>query len=140
MFAQGAALWLDPLVNGGVTTSKPSAPYHLVLIGWCVKSHATEGAVFVKVANGYELDELHDVAINAKEDLDILQYDAGSGVWRNKKGFDTTDDHIRVRGTKTPLSSTDTGLPGTICWDNNFIYVCVGINSWKRVKYDTATW
>lgn len=140
MFTEGAALWLDPLVAGGVTEAKPSAPYHLVLIGWCLRSHATEGVIYVKVQNGYELDELHNVAINAPQDLDFFQYDAGSGVWRNKKGVDTTDDHIRIRQSKTPASSTDTGLAGTICWDANYMYVCVAANSWIRFAKTTSTW
>ena len=140
MFAEGAALYLDPLVAGGITSSKPSAPYNMVLVGWCVKSHATEGAIFVHVQNGYELEELHNVALNSVADLDFLQYDLGSGVWRNKKGVDTTDDKIRVRTAKTPLSSTDTGLTGTICWDATHIYVCIATNTWKRIKYDTTSW
>ena len=140
MFTEGAALWLDPFTAGGVTEAKPSAPYHLVLVGWCVKSHATEGVVYVKVQNGYELDELHDVAINTPENLDFLQYDAGSGVWRNKKGVDTTDNHIRIRASKTPISSTDTGEAGTICWDASYIYVCVAANHWIRFSKSTSSW
>lgn len=140
MYPVGSALYLDPLVAGGITSSKPAAPYHMVLVGWCVKSHATEGMIFVHVQNGYELDELHNVAINSVQDLDFLQYDAGSSVWRNKKGVDTSDDHIRIRASKTPLSSTDTGETGTICWDVNYIYVCVATNSWIRVPKATSTW
>ena len=140
MYADGAALYLDPLTLGGLTASKPSAPYHMVLVGWCVKSHATEGVIYVKVSNGYELDELHNVALNSPENLDFLQFDAGSGVWRNKKGIDTTDDHIRIRASKTPISSTDTGEAGTICWDANYIYVCVAANQWNRFAKTTSTW
>jgi len=62
---EGAAIWLSPTVPGGMTTTKPANGYHLVLIGYCLRSHANNGVIFVKVANGYELDELHDVDINA---------------------------------------------------------------------------
>ena len=140
MYPEGSALYLDPLVAGGITSSKPAAPYHMVLVGWCVKSHATEGMIFVHVQNGYELEELHNVAINSVADLDFLQYDAGAGVWRNKKGVDTSDNKIRIRASKTPLSSTDTGEAGTICWDANYIYVCVATNSWIRFAKTTSTW
>jgi hypothetical protein len=30
-------------------------------------------------------------------------------------------------------ASTDPGHTGQICWDNNYIYVCVSANTWKRV-------
>lgn len=33
---------------------------------------------------------------------------------------------------KTPLSSTATGKIGEICWDENYYYVCVSNNLWKR--------
>lgn len=136
----GAVLWLSPTVAGGVTTTKPSAPNHLVQVGWCVYSHATEGIIFVHVQNGYELDELHNVYIATPQNLDYLRYNAGSGLWENVQGLDTTNNSIRVRNAKTPLNSTDTGEQGTICWDANYIYVCIATNQWKRIRYNTGTW
>lgn len=82
-FAEGAALWLSPTVLGGVTTTKPTAPDHLVLIGWVVRSHATVGSIFVNIQNGYELDELHDVLITSKANGDSLWYNSSTGVWEN---------------------------------------------------------
>lgn len=32
----------------------------------------------------------------------------------------------------TPASSTATGVPDSITYDQNFIYVCVAKNTWKR--------
>lgn len=32
----------------------------------------------------------------------------------------------------TPASATATGDAGTICWDADFIYVCIATNSWRR--------
>jgi hypothetical protein len=55
----------------------------LVLIGWCVRSHATVGKIFVHIQNGYELDELHDVLITSKANADLLQYDSTATVWKN---------------------------------------------------------
>ena len=34
---------------------------------------------------------------------------------------------------RTPTSSADTGTPGQIVWDTNYIYVCTATNTWKRV-------
>lgn len=31
-------------------------------------------------------------------------------------------------------ASTDPGHTGQICWDNNYIYVCVAANTWKRAN------
>lgn len=82
-YTEGAALWLSPSVAGGMTTTKPQAPDHQVLVGWCVRSHPTLGQIYVKVQNGNELDELHDVKITSVANNDVLQYDSGQGVWKN---------------------------------------------------------
>lgn len=80
---EGAAIWLSPTVAGGMTSTKPSAPNHLVLIGFCVRSHPSFGKIFVKVQNGYELDELHNVKITNPTDGQYLRYQASTGLWVN---------------------------------------------------------
>ena len=47
-------------------------------------------------------------------------------------------DRIRVATAKTPASATATGTAGEICWDADYIYVCVATNSWKRTAI--AAW
>lgn len=37
-----------------------------------------------------------------------------------------------VEDSHTPSSASDGGVPGTICWDSNYIYICVAANTWKR--------
>jgi len=34
---------------------------------------------------------------------------------------------------KTIANANDTGVKGEICWDSNYIYVCVATDTWKRV-------
>lgn len=46
-------------------------------------------------------------------------------------------DRIRVIGAKTPTSATAAGFGGEICWDQNYIYVCVANNQWKRSALST---
>ena len=36
----------------------------------------------------------------------------------------------------TTKTSTSTGVPGQICWDTDYIYVCTSTNVWKRVALD----
>jgi hypothetical protein len=48
------------------------------------------------------------------------------------------DDSIQVNTAKTPASATATGTTGQICWDANYVYVCVATNTWKRSEL--ATW
>lgn len=81
---EGEAIWLSPSSAGGLTTTKPSAPNHLVFIGLCIRSHATQGKIFVNTQNGYELEELHNVSISNLEDGQVLTYESSTGLWKNK--------------------------------------------------------
>jgi hypothetical protein len=47
--------------------------------------------------------------------------------------LDINDNAIRIRNSSTPSSASDFGVPGEIRWDANYIYVCVSIDTWKRV-------
>jgi len=82
-FADGTTLWLSATVAGGMTTTRPVAPNHAVLIGFTAYSHATLGKIALYINNGWELDELHDVLITSVANNEILQYNSASGVWKN---------------------------------------------------------
>lgn len=79
----GAIIYLSPTVAGAYTTTKPVAPQHTVTLGYVERVHATVGSIYVKVDNGYELDELHNVLITSPTSGNTLIYDASVGVWKN---------------------------------------------------------
>lgn len=82
---EGAPVYLSGTEAGGLTAIKPSAPYHLVYIGACLRVSATKGVIFVKIQNGYELSELHDVAIpTTPNDNDVLTYESSTGLYKMK--------------------------------------------------------
>ena len=56
-WADGDVLYLSPTIAGQITNIKPTAPQHLVTIGYVEYAHAVHGKIFVKVDNGYELNE-----------------------------------------------------------------------------------
>lgn len=80
----GDILYLSPTVAGRLTKIKPQAPNHLVIIGYVVRAHVTQGQIFVKVDNGYELDELHNVLISGATGGNVLTYNGSTDVWENK--------------------------------------------------------
>jgi hypothetical protein len=81
-YTAGQALYLGE--NGALTTTKPSAPEHLVYIGVVVRA-TNNGIIYVATQNGYELDELHNVAINTGTLASghSIVYNSSSGVWEN---------------------------------------------------------
>ena len=102
----GDVLYLSPTVAGSITKVKPTAPNHLIVIGYVIHAHATQGTIFVKVDNGYELDELHNVTINGKLNEDFLQYESATQLWKNKP---LTDTLIKSKLGVTTLSGSNTG-------------------------------
>jgi hypothetical protein len=46
-------------------------------------------------------------------------------------------DKLCIKNSKTPASATSPGIRGDISWDNNYIYVCVEDNTWKRTYLST---
>jgi hypothetical protein len=124
-WADGDVVYLSPTTAGRITNVKPSAPNHLVIIGYVVSAHATQGSIFVKVDNGYELDELHNVAISTPLNNQSLVYETASTLWKNKAltasdvGAVATTRNITINGTTQDLSADRTfsavmltGLPG----------------------------
>lgn len=53
-------------------------------------------------------------------------------------GLDINGKILRLRSSKTPATAGAAGNVGEICWDSNYIYVCVAANTWKRAAI--ATW
>lgn len=82
-WVDGDMLYLSPTHAGYLTKVKPVAPQHMVIIGYVVYAHAVHGKIFVKVDNGYELDELHNVLITSPTNGQALVYDSANSVWKN---------------------------------------------------------
>jgi hypothetical protein len=80
-FTEGAALYLSPTTAGGITQTKTTAPDHLVLIGYCVKSNNASGEISVHIQNGYELGELHDVYVPTPANGQVLTYNTANTRW-----------------------------------------------------------
>jgi hypothetical protein len=82
-YTDGQQLYLSPTTAGALTATKPTAPNHMVYVAVVEYAHATQGKLFVKVQNGYELDEVHDVAITSVATNDFLVRNA-SNLWVNQ--------------------------------------------------------
>lgn len=52
--------------------------------------------------------------------------------------LDVNGDTIRLRTSRTPASAGAAGNAGDICWDSNYLYVCIATNTWRRIAH--ATW
>jgi hypothetical protein len=102
----GDPVWLG--TNGAYIfglANKPIAPAHLVFLGVVTRGQQENGEVFVKVQNGFELDELHTVSLEAASSIannEVLAFDSASGLWKNKTISDLAG--LTYDGTDLSLS------------------------------------
>jgi len=83
-YTDGDIVYLSPTVAGGITTTKPLAPFHICKIGSVTRAHPTQGAIEIKIENGWQLDELSDVSIPAvPADSVILQFSRVDSLWHD---------------------------------------------------------
>ena len=83
---EGDPVWLG--IDGNLLYGlayKPVAPAHLVFIGIVTRKNVNTGEIFIKVQNGFELEELHNVLINGSlANNNILTYESSTLLWKNK--------------------------------------------------------
>ena len=85
-WADGDPVYLGATA-GTITNVKPYAPNHLVYLGVVTTaSNGSAGRMYVRVQNGYELSEIHDVDLitNAPTNNQALTYETSTSLWKNK--------------------------------------------------------
>jgi hypothetical protein len=96
-FADGAILYPSPTTAGVWTDVEPVAPNLDMPIGFCINSHVNNGTIAIRVASGYSLNELHNVAISSPVEKSSLYYTGG--LWRD------TTAALLVSDTATMLTN-----------------------------------
>jgi len=89
-YTDGEQLYLSPTVAGGLTPTKPSGGDHMVYVAVVEYAHPTQGKLFVKVQNGYEMDELHNVSVQSPTDGELIVYSTSSSLWQKASASNST--------------------------------------------------
>jgi hypothetical protein len=107
-YADGDTIYLGATA-GSITNVKPYAPNHLVYLGVVTTaSNGSAGRMYVRVQNGYELDELHNVSAQSPADKDGIFFNTATQLWEKKSiatvlGY-TPVTNARTISTTSPLS------------------------------------
>ena len=128
-YTSGQLIYLGP--TGSITGSAPIAPLHAVRLGEVIRHQSNNGSIYVRIDNGYELGELHDVKdTTTTSSFGDLLIKSGS-VWINSKSLtgsytitgslNTTGSIIATFITASSLTGSFTGslfgsLLGTSSW------------------------
>jgi hypothetical protein len=83
-YSDGDAIYLGATA-GSITNVKPYAPNHLVYLGVVTTaSNGSAGRMYVRIQNGYEMDELHNVDAQSPNNNDGLFYNTTTSLWEHK--------------------------------------------------------
>lgn len=151
-YTDGDSIYLGSTA-GSITATKPYAPNHLVYVGTVERANAGNGILYVRIQNGYELDELHNVSAQNPTNGQTLIYNETTSLW--EKHTLTAGSNVSISngaGSITisatgdvvgPASSTDNavarfdGTTGKLIQNSSFVVndageVSVGV--WKGTE------
>jgi hypothetical protein len=83
-WADGDSLFLSDTIDGGITNVRPTAPNHGVRLGYVVNVNANNGKIYVKIDNGYEINELHDVYAPSPNNNEGIFWSSGTNRYENR--------------------------------------------------------
>ena len=137
-FSEGDALWLGS-TPGTFTRIKPTAPNHGVYLGVVERANGGNGLAYVKVQNGYELNEIHDVLISSVSAGDIIRRNNANNLWTN------TNDGAKWDSVYTTVNSNSgagwgsniSSLSGN--WQNTYTNYSDSSSSYIRTYTSDST-
>ncbi len=92
-FSEGDELWLG--TSGAFTNVRPTAPTQKVNIGYVVRSHPTQGIIFVKPSPADDLSDLSNVNIaTTPTNGQVLTYVSANSRWEPSTVVGGGIDHI----------------------------------------------
>lgn len=51
-----------------------------------------------------------------------------------------TGSTMQIATERTVAPYTSAGLKGEICWDINYLYICISTNNWRRIAIPNTSW
>ena len=111
-YTDGQQLYLSGTTAGTLTGTKTYAPTHLVYVAVVEYAHAVHGKLFVKVQNGYELDEIHNVSAQSPSNGQTIIYNASTSLW--EKANLTAGTGIGVSNGAGSITVSNSGVTSAV--------------------------
>ncbi len=121
-WADGDVIYLSPTIAGSLTNVKPNGSTgHIVVIGYVEYAHAIHGSLYVKVMNGWELDELHNVYITSPTNNQVLAYNSTSQLWENES--------VKTLDGLSLMANADLSYFNQWSFEQNFGYITPNVGN-----------
>src|SRR5690625_2374967 len=106
---------------------------------WSVRSDNRATETGGNESSDFRLVRYNDnnVALDTPFFINRRTANVGIGTDQPTAKLDVNGSSIRLRDSKTPNTSTSSGFKGEICYDDDFMYVCIADDTWKRSALET---
>jgi len=108
-YTDGDSVYLSSTA-GAFTATKPYAPNHLVYVGTVERANAGNGILYVRIQNGYEMDELHNVSAQNPTNGQVLIYNETTSLW--EKANLTAGSNITITNAAGAITIAASGGGG----------------------------
>jgi len=131
-WSDGDAVYLGATA-GSITNVKPFAPNHLVYLGFVTTANnGSAGRMYVRVQNGYEMQELHNVSAQSPANNDILKYNTTTSLWETSNALSTKQDTIT--GAASTVTSSNL-TPSRVVVSNGGGKLDVAVTTTTEIGY-----
>jgi len=140
-FAPGDIVYLDS-IDGKFTKTKQYAPYHLLFVGVVERANAGNGQLYIKPSNGFEISELHDVAINGKVNNQVLVYSDTLDLWKNRNIYSVIDTTSTIQTkfrSDSARSNTYSAIANKLNISDTSAFLRDGDSSLYQTKFRSDT-
>lgn len=100
---EGDVLYFDAATAGSLTATEPAAPNLKLPCAIVLRKNTNTGQIFVRMHNGYRLQDLHDVYAPSPADGDVLVWESVNKRWE-------TSTYNGSNGTFTPTITNGTNV------------------------------
>jgi hypothetical protein len=139
----GSVYFLSPITGGTLVDCEPLEVGHVRKpVALAINENQLLVINYEGVVNGdyfqedpvLRINDLRDVDVpisgsNQVSDRQVLMWNNTSGMWQN--------ENLKLPTILAPATATDPGVTGEIRFDNDYLYICIGTNVWKRTSIDT---
>ena len=137
-YTDGQQLYLSGTTAGTLTATKPYAPIHLVYVAVVEHAHPTQGKLFVKVQNGYELDEIHNVSAQTPFNGQTIVWNSTTSLWENNTVGLTNGVNGTLPIANGGTNSTATPTAGGVAYGTGTAYAITSAGTANQLLLSNA--